>query len=87
MSQQIRDGAGTGYLAKVNANQRMYTSAVTRADNVDATKRGDSYNINTGMITLTNATESAVAYVKNNETQDLHITAIAVGLGPSPAGS
>ena len=37
MSQQIRDGAGTGYMAKVNANQRMYTSAVTIEENLQAT--------------------------------------------------
>jgi hypothetical protein len=65
----------------------MYTSAVTIEENLQATKNGDSYNINTGTITLTNDTASAVAYVKNNESQDLHVTAIAVGLGPSPAGT
>lgn len=81
MPDTIRDGAGTGYLAKVNANQRLYTQSVAINENLEATKRGASYNINTGVITLTNDDETPILYVKNNETQDLHITAIAIGIG------
>ncbi len=83
----IEDGTGGGYQAKVSANKRLYTNSVTIDENLEATKTGRSYNINTGVITLTNATETPVAYVKNNETEDLHITAIAVGVGPTTGGS
>jgi hypothetical protein len=74
MPDTIRDGTGDGYLAKVNANQRLYVSAVVLDENLAATKDGRSYNINTGEITLTD----------DNETP---VSAIAVGLGPTTGGT
>lgn len=87
MPDTIKDGTGTGNLAKVNANSRLYTSSVSIDENLQATKNGNSYNINTGTITLTDDTQTPVLYVKNNEEQSLHISAIAVGLGPTTGGS
>lgn len=87
MAEQILDGSGEGYRAKVNGNLRLYTNSVTVSEDEQATKKGRAYNVNTGWITLTNDTVTPVMYVKNNEIQDLHITAIAVGLGPSTGGS
>lgn len=87
MPDSIRDGSGSGFLAKVNGNLRLYTNSVTVSEDQQATKIGNSYNINTGVITLTSANDTPILYVKNNETQDLHITAIAVGLSPSTGGS
>lgn len=81
MAETIKDGGGTGYLAKVNANQRLYTQTVSIDENLQATKLGKSFNINTGVITLTNDAETPILYIKNNETQDLHITAFALGIG------
>lgn len=87
MPDTIRDGTGKGYLAKVNANHRMYANAVTQTEIVQATKKGRSYNINTGTIELTNATQTPVLYLKNNESEAIHIDALAVGLGPTTGGS
>ena len=84
---QIEDGSGKGYKQKVNANNQAYTFATTTDESDQATKTGRSYNINTGIIDLTDAADTPVLYVKNNETEDLHITAIAVGIGPSTGGS
>ena len=87
MSEQIKDGSGTGNLARVNANNRLYSNAVTIDENLQATKIGNSYNINTGAITLTDAARTPIIYLQNNENQPLHISAIAVGLGPTTGGS
>jgi hypothetical protein len=87
MVQQIRDGAGTGMLAKVNGNQRLYTQSISVSEDFQATKSGRSYNVNSGVITLTNDTETPLIYLKNNDTEDLHITAIAIGVGPTTGGS
>jgi hypothetical protein len=87
MSKEIKDGTGSNYAAKVNKNNRLYTNSVTTQENLNATKLGNSYNVNTGVITLTNATETPIAYLKNNEDEDLHIVSIAVGVGPSTGGS
>lgn len=87
MADTIRDGSGSGYLAKVNANNRLYVNAVSTDENLQASKQGNSYNINTGVITLTDDVETPVIYLKNNEVEDFHITSIAVGLGPSTGGT
>ena len=83
----IKDGSGSSYSAKANGNNRLYTNAVTISEGEQANKIGNAYNLNTGTITLTDAVDTPVMYVKNNENQALHITAIAVGLGPSTGGS
>jgi hypothetical protein len=79
----ITDGAGTGYKAKVNGNQRLYVNAVTITEDEQANKIGNAYNINTGEITLTSAAQTPVLYLKNNEDQSIHITAVAIGLANS----
>ena len=84
---QIEDGSGSSYLAKVDSKKRLYTKSVSIGENLEATKTGDSFNINTGVITLTDSVDTPVAYLKNNETKSLHIVAIAIGLGPSTGGS
>jgi hypothetical protein len=87
MPEMIRDGAGKGNLAKVNDNQRLYTSSISVPENYQATKLGNSYNINTGLITLTNAAETPLIYVKNNEDVDLHILTIVIGTFASTNGT
>jgi hypothetical protein len=84
---KLKDGTGTGEMAKVNGDNRLYTQAVTTTENDDANKKGVAYNINTGVITLTDSADTAVLYLKNEEEKTLHITAIAIGLGPSTGGS
>ena len=82
----LEDGSGRGFQQKVNGNLRAYTQAVTTTRTEQATKNGDSYNINTGWITLSNDTVTPVLYLKNNELRSLHVTAVAVGFGPSTGG-
>ena len=83
----IRDGAGQGSLAKVNENQRLYTRSITQDEEVLANENGDAYNINTGIVTLTDSVDTPVLYIKNNENQSLVITAVVVGVGPSTNGT
>lgn len=87
MTEMIRDGTGNGYLQKVNGNNRAFVNAFSTQENLAATAKGNSFNINTGEITLTDAADTPVIYLKNNESSDLHIISIAVGLGTSTGGS
>jgi hypothetical protein len=87
MPDMIRDGSGGGLLAKVNENLRLYTEAVTTSNDAKATELGDSYNINTGLITLTNAAETPLIYIKNNGVEDLHINTIIIGTFASTGGT
>lgn len=87
MPDQILDGSGKNYRAKVNANQRLYVNSITTEENFAATQKGDSYNINTGIIDLSDAAETPLIYVKNNEDQPLHIRTIIIGAWTSTGGS
>lgn len=87
MPDMIRDGAGSGSLAKIDSNNRIHVQSVTVPSDYNANKNGDAYNINTGIINLGTADDTPVLYVKNNEIRDFHVTAIAIGMGPSTNGS
>jgi hypothetical protein len=80
MSTIIQDGAGTGNVARVRSN-KLFTHAVSEPEPAHSTESGDAYNINTGDIGLTSSTASSIMYIKNNETRELIIEAIAVGIG------
>lgn len=83
---QIESGTGKRTEAKVGDDFRFWVDAIIKGENEQATLDGRSYDINTGLITLTSAGESGCLYVKNNEVRDLKVTAIIVILGPSTGG-
>jgi hypothetical protein len=87
MKVELTDGAGKGYLGKIGSDNRLYTSSVIRTQIQQATIEGNTYNVNTGTITLSGTTRSGVLYIKNNESRDLHIDTIVVILGPSTGGA
>jgi len=82
----IKDGE-RGEVARVDKNNRLAVRSVNTEDDKTATINADSYNINTGLVTLTTAGESGVLYVKNNETRDLFVRTIVAVLGPTTGGS
>ena len=84
---QIQGGTGDGFSAKVDSNHRLHTYSVTISEEHNANFNGDAYNINTGIITLTNATETPVLYVKNNEDEDLHIKSVVLWSGATTGGT
>ena len=87
MSNMIQDGTGTGNMARVSDNE-LHTRAVIETEEHDANEDGRAYNINTGIVNLTSGDASSVLYVKNNnDSQDLVIAAIAVGIDHSTGGS
>ena len=83
----IVDGTGSGNRAKVGANNRLYTSAVSSTTVESLALSGDTFNFNTGDITLTSGNESGVAYLKNNEDESLLITSVGFLLGNSTGGT
>lgn len=83
----IQDGKGSGKFAQVDSRNRLQAKCVAVSAGEAATTDGDSFNINTDWITLTNANETPVLYLKNTGTINIHISAIAAGLSPSTGGS
>ena len=87
MAEQIIDGKGTGKRAEVDSNNRLKTFSVSEGLSLDAAKKGENYNINTGSITLTSANESSVLYIKNNEDKNFVIEDVIIILGASTGGT
>ena len=82
----IRDGA-SNKAAGVDASGRLSARTVQQTETENATDTGGSFNVNTGLITLTTAGESGVLYMKNNEDQNIHIDSAIVIFGPSTGGA
>jgi hypothetical protein len=85
MAEQIKDGRGDGYSARVSPNHQLRTIAISLTEVQDASAKGNSYNINTGIVSLTSTTESGVLYLKNEESpingeSDIVIDALAIGI-------
>lgn len=74
---KIEDGTGDGNSAKVDNNKRLHVQAITETEAVQAAELGDSYNLNTGLLSVTG--DATLVYIKNNEDQDLIVEAIALG--------
>ena len=71
MSFTIRDGIGSGKEAKVTSSNRLATTTISETEADFAAAEGTRYNINTGTITLTDANNTTVLFLKNNEDSDL----------------
>jgi hypothetical protein len=87
MAEQLQDGTGTGSRVKVSKNNKLHTYAVSETISENASVNGNSYNINTGNITLTSANESGLLYFKNTGDNDIHVISIGYLMGASVGGS
>lgn len=84
---KLYDATGSSRGAKVNAFGQVFTKGVdTTLENFGATL-GYTYNVNTDNISLTTGSKSAVLYIKNNDANDVYISAIGYLLGNSTGGS
>lgn len=79
MSNFIQDGTGKGYLVKVDSDNRIITRSVVQSEFDNSTSSSNAFNINTEFLTITNATETPLLYIKNNEDYDLIVEAWFVG--------
>lgn len=76
MAEQIIDGSGSGYKAKVGSDLRLQTRAISEDEGLFNAESGQSYNFNTGYFSI-NA-DATLMYLKNNDEKDFVIKAIAV---------
>ena len=82
---QLQDGTGSSIFARVDDNHQLHVFGVTETEQNAAVESGQSYNINTGIIALTGSSDSAVFYMKNNESplngdSNIVIDTIIVGI-------
>ena len=81
MGFEIKDGTGTGNLARVDKENRVLVRAVTETEIEKAVLDGRAFNINTEFLPVSSSGENALLYVKNNETEKLIVAAWFVGTG------
>ena len=86
MEVSLKSG-NNGFVASVDSNGRLLTESVTLPVGFYEAEVGQSFNINTDVVTLTTANKSAVMYVKNNSSEDLVISNLIYILGNSTGGT
>ena len=79
----IEDGTGDGYSAKVTSGNRLSVLADIETVETQHVKNGDSFNVETPVITLTSGAKSGVLYIKNTGEKDIVITGFFNLTGPS----
>jgi len=82
---QLQDGTGSSMFAKVDKNHQLHVFGVTESEQNSAVEDGQAFNINTGIIALTGSSDSALFYMKNNESplngdSNVVIDSIIVGI-------
>ena len=88
MTNTIKDGTGTGNRVKVDIDNRIHALAVSKSSEQQGAIDGNTYNINTGTITLTDASESGLLYLKNtSEAKRIVISTVGYLIGNSTAGA
>ena len=87
MAEEIIDGNGSGYRAKVDENRRLHTDAISRDQLEQAALIGQAYNFSTGVISLTTDASSALFYLDYQGDLPLEIKEIGVSLGQTTGGA
>jgi len=73
--------------ARVSDKQRLATEALVLEEQDEAAVKGWKFNVNTGSITLTNATKTSLFYIKNDLDYDIVIDSLIYNLGNTTGGS
>ena len=87
MGFEIKDGTGTGNLARVDKESKLAVRAVQETEFEKAVLGGRAFNINTELLTITSDTEHALLYVKNNEDLPLIVAAWFIGTDAGTNGA
>ena len=68
MPDMIKDGTGKGFLAKVNDDNQLITRATAVEQRLHASVDGQYYEASTSEVTITDAAETPMIYIKNDNT-------------------
>ena len=81
------ESGSTGVKAEVDGNKRLQAQVVDETSDLAHTRLGYGFNINTGDITVSNATKLTIIYVKNTGDNPLVFTAAIYLTGNSTNGT
>lgn len=78
MKVSLKDGTGSAREAKIDSNNKLQTKSVAITEQQQQAKKGKSYQVGTGIFGLTDASESAIMLITNNENEDILISGINI---------
>lgn len=85
---QITGSNNPGNTVEVDSLGRIQARAVSASEQADTAVRGETFNLNTGNVTLTDDTETPLFFIKNDgEDRDLIITRVFFTFLASTAGT
>ena len=87
MSEQIIDGTGNGFKARVTRKNRLSVQSLALPARLGASDDDRAFSINSGSVVLTGASESGVLYYKNNADDSFRIDAIGIAFETSTGGT
>ena len=87
MGFEIKDGTGTGNLARVDKENKLAVRAVQETEFEKAVLGGRAFNVNTELLTITSDTEHALLYLQNNEDLPLIVSAWFIGTDAGTNGA
>jgi len=77
MAEEILDGTGTGSKLKVGSDNRLQARVITELEEIHNSELGNTYNFNTGLISITG--DSTLIYFRNNSDENYILKSIALG--------
>jgi len=76
MPEMIRDGSGKGFLVRVNSDNQMLTRATAVQQRLQSSVDGNYFEATTGETTITDAAETPIIYIKNDNTDNSKVIVI-----------
>jgi len=73
MPTQIRDGRGRGYLVSVNSDQQLITRSTVVEQRLTSALDQNYYEATTAKVTLSDAVDTGIIYIKNENQQEMDI--------------
>ena len=83
----LKDGTGKGYLAKINSDNQLITRATAVTQHTKSAVDGHYHEVHSGQITLVNATETGIIYLKNGDNNNIIIDKVFIDIWSSTGGS
>ena len=87
MGRTIKDGTGSGYEAAVDKTNRLKSRSISEDAWVEAVQNGDHFAVTSGQVTLTTADESAMFYLKNDDSSDIVVDRVILNTQDSTGGT
>lgn len=82
----LENGVGNADKARVDEGNRLHVHSLSAGSSSVAAAAGDSFNVSSELITLTNGGESGILYIKNNEKDLVSVTTVFANLDTSENG-